>query len=245
MCSSETKPHPTKPTRIFAMTRRSPRLAALLHAVPPGADAGHAIVIALDHLHRLALAVLRGLDAEQSRLLLLLGRHPAPLVTPQAGAELALERLPGVVVDHLPAPAVFHQKARWIPGVERGHVIAGVAAERDADALGIAEREIVALADVVEAKKLHHHVVDHVDAALDEGDRVVARIDVEEVRRERPQPVIADFELKDVLIKLHHLADALEVHHHVAHAEWTGAEAGDVAAGLERIAGSLGAVENL
>src|SRR5262252_9172943 len=137
MCSSETKPHPTRPTRIFAMARRSPRLAALLHAVPPGADAGHAIVVALDHLHRLTLAVLGGLDAEEARLLFLLRGHPAPLVAPQARAELALERLPGVVVDHLPAPAVLDEEARRIPGVERGDIIAGMAAQRDADALGI------------------------------------------------------------------------------------------------------------
>src|SRR5262249_14897124 len=51
----------------------SARLAPLLHAVPPGADARHEIVIAVDDLHRLALAVLGRLDAEAARLLLLLG----------------------------------------------------------------------------------------------------------------------------------------------------------------------------
>src|SRR5712691_326426 len=162
--------------------KASAGLATLLHVVPPGTDAGHAVVVALDHLHRLALAVLGRLDAEQARFLFLFRRHPAALVAPQARTELALERLPGVVVDQLPAPAVFHQEAGRIPGVERGDVVAGMAAERDADTLGIAAREIVALADVVEAEELHHHVVDHVDAALDEGNAVMARIDVEEIR---------------------------------------------------------------
>src|SRR5215475_9683251 len=141
---------------------RSSRLAALFHAVPPRADAGHGIVIARDHLDRLALTVLGGLDAELARFLLLFRRHPAALVTPQARTEFALERLPGVVVDQLAAPAVLHQKARRVPGIERGDVIAGMAAERDADALGVAEREIVALAHIVEAVELHHHVMDHV-----------------------------------------------------------------------------------
>src|SRR6516164_9677184 len=86
---------------------------------PTRADAGHEIVIAGDHLHRLALAVLGGLDAEPARVLLLFRRHPAPLVPPQARAELALERLPGAVVDQLAAPAVLDQKARGVPGVER------------------------------------------------------------------------------------------------------------------------------
>src|SRR5262245_9120712 len=224
---------------------RSARLATLLDAVPPGADAGHETVVALDHLDGLALAVLGRLDAKPARLFFLLRRHPAALVPPQAWAELALERLPGVVVDELAAPAVLHQEAGWVPRVKRCDVVAGMAAERDADALGIAEREIVALADVVEAVELHHHVMHHVDAALDEGDAVVARIDVEEIGRERAQPVVADPELENVLIELHHLADALEMHHHMAHPERSGAEAGNVAAGLEGIGRGFGAVEDL
>src|SRR5262249_26153613 len=60
-----------------------------LHLVPPRADAGHAVVVAVNHLHRLALAVLGRLDAEEPRLLALLVRHPAPLMAPQARAELA------------------------------------------------------------------------------------------------------------------------------------------------------------
>src|SRR5712691_9039336 len=155
-----------KPGNDEKESRVSPRLAFLLHPVPPGADAGREIVVAVDDLHRLALAILGRLDAEAPRLLLLFGRHPAPLVPPQARAELALERLPAVVVDELPAPTVFHQEAGGIPGVERGDVVAGMAPERDADALGCAEREIVALADVVEAVELDHHMMDHVDAAL-------------------------------------------------------------------------------
>src|SRR5262249_60311531 len=100
----------------------SARLAPLLHAVPPGADARHEIVVAVDDLHRLALAVLGRLDAEAARLLLLLGRHPAPLGPPQAGAGLALERLPGVVGDEPPAPTRIHHEPRRVPGGGRGGV---------------------------------------------------------------------------------------------------------------------------
>src|SRR5262249_24818653 len=138
------------------------RALRIFHAVPPGAHARHAVVIAFDHLHRTALAVLRRLDAQAARFLFLFRRHPAALVSPEAGAELALERLPAAVVDQLAAPSVFDQEARWIPGVERGDIIAGMAAQRDADALGLAERKIIALAHIVEAVELDHHVMDHV-----------------------------------------------------------------------------------
>src|SRR5260370_11027278 len=140
-----------------------PRLATLFHAVRPGKDAGDEIVIAREHLDRRALAVLGGLDAEPARVLLLFRRHPAPRVPPQARTEFALERPPGAVVDQLAAPAVLDQKARRVPGVERGDVIAGMAAERGADALGLPERGIVALARGVEAVELQHHGMARVD----------------------------------------------------------------------------------
>ena len=119
-----------------------------------------------------------------------------------------------------------------------------MAPKRDTDAVGIAEREIIALPDIVEAVELDHHVMDHVGAALDKGDAVVAGIDVKEISREWPQPVVAELEAKDIRIKRHHLGDALEMHHHVTHAEGPGTEAGNIATGLERLACSLGAVKS-
>ena len=46
------------------------------------------------------------------------------------------------------------------------------------------------------------------------------------------------------LIERQHVVDPLAVQHGVAHAERAGAEAGDRAAGLERIAGDFGAVKD-
>src|SRR5262249_3448078 len=120
----------------------------------------------------------------------------------------------------------------------------GMAPERDADAFGVAEREVVALPHVIEAVELHHHVVDHVHAALDKGDTVVARIDVQKIGGERSQPIVAELEFEDILIKRHHLGDSLEMHHHVAQGERTGAETRNVAPGLERIAGGLRTIED-
>src|SRR3954447_9969382 len=127
----------------------SPRLLRL-HLVPPGADAGHAVVVAFEDLHRLAQACFGGLDAEQPRFLALLRRHPFAVVAPQAWTMHALERLPGAVVDHLPAPAVLDHEAGRVPGVERGDVVAGVSAHRHRDLVRIVLHQIVALADVVE-----------------------------------------------------------------------------------------------
>ena len=80
---------------------------------------------------------------------------------------------------------------------------------------------------------------------FDEGHAVVARIDVEEIRRERLGEIVAELEAQDVAIERQDVVDLLAVEHGVAHAERAGAEAGDGAAGLERIGGGLGAVENL
>src|SRR5262249_16352966 len=224
---------------------RSSGLAASLHAVPPRADAGHEIVIAGDHLNRLALPVLGGFDAQPARLLLLFLRHPTALVAPQTRTELAFKRLPDAVVNQLAAPAVLDQKPRRIPGVEGSHVIAGVTTECDRDALGIAKGKIVALAHIIEAVELDHHVVDHVDAALNKGDAVMARIDMEEIPREWPQPIITELEFEDISVERHHLRDAFKMHHNVTHAERTGAESGYVAPGLERISRRSRTVENL
>src|SRR4029077_21283554 len=82
--------------------------------------------------------------------------QPGAVVAPHARAFLALRRLPGGDVDRARAPAVFDHEGGRRPAVERRDEIAGVAAERDADTAFLAERQIVALADVVEAVKLHH-----------------------------------------------------------------------------------------
>ena len=120
-----------------------------------------------------------------------------------------------------------------------------MAAERDADAAFLAEREVVALADVVEVEQLHHQMMRGVAAGLDERDRMVARIGVEEIGVERPRHVVGEPEAEHVAIERDHVVDAFDVQHRVAHAERAGAEAGDVAAGLERLARGLGAVEDL
>ena len=124
------------------------------------------------------------------------------------------------------------------------HLVVVVPAERGGDHLRLLQREVVALADVVEIAGLDHQVMDAGLAGFDEGDAVVARIDVEEIRRERLGEVVAEMEAQDVAVERQHVVDLLAVEHGVAHAERAGAEAGDGAAGLERLGGGLGAVEN-
>src|SRR6202048_3573660 len=220
----------------WVLCRRRFRHLGGLHVVPPREYAGHAIVIAIDNLDRPALAILRCLDAQPAGFLLLFCRHPPPLMAPEARAKFALERLPGVVVNEVTAPAIFDQKAGRIPRVKGSHVIAGMAPKRHTDAVGIAEREIIALPDIVEAVELDHHVMDHVGAALDKGDAVVAGIDVQEISREWPQPVVAELEAKDIRIKRHHLGDAIELNNQVTNAGGPGTEAGNDATRFERLA---------
>src|SRR6266702_2385599 len=58
--------------------------AGLARGVPPRAGAGRERVIALAHLHRLALSLERGAPAHLPRLRELVRRNPGALVTPQA-----------------------------------------------------------------------------------------------------------------------------------------------------------------
>src|ERR1700681_3020121 len=93
--------------RREARLGRSADLLLFLQRIEPRAHAGHQGVVALDHLHGLAQPRFGGLPAQIARLDLLVGRHPGAVVAPQAGAELALERLPGLGIDGLRAPAVL------------------------------------------------------------------------------------------------------------------------------------------
>ena len=74
-----------------------------------------------------------------------------------------------------------------------------------------------------------------VASGLDEGHGVVARIGVEEIGVERPQHVVGEPEAEHVAIERHRVIDVVHVQHDVTHAERSGAEAGDRAAGLERL----------
>src|SRR3954468_20186794 len=105
----------------------------LLHAIPPGTGAGHQIVVALDHLHGLAEAVLGGLHAHMARLRALVLREEGALVAPDARPIGPLEWRPGRVIQNLPAPAVFGHETGRVPRIERRHVVARVAAHRDRD----------------------------------------------------------------------------------------------------------------
>ena len=62
------------------------RPLSLPHAVPPGACADANLVVALDHLDRLALAFGGGLRTHGARLCELGGRQPGAVVAPQARA---------------------------------------------------------------------------------------------------------------------------------------------------------------
>src|SRR6476619_3490231 len=88
------------------MPAASLRRFAAQHAVPPRADPGRELVVALEHVHRLAQTGGGGADTHLARLDPLLRRHPHAVVAPHAGAPGDLLRLPIVDVDHAAAPAV-------------------------------------------------------------------------------------------------------------------------------------------
>ena len=86
-------------------------------------------------------------------------------------------------------------------------------------------------------------MMDAVLAAADEGEAVVARIEMEEVSRERLGEIIGQLEVEDFGIERQHVLNTFRRQHRVPHAERAGAEARDRAAGLERIGRDFGAVK--
>src|SRR5688572_2358146 len=88
------------------------RRLAPKHAIPPGTDARCELVVALDHVDRLAQPGRGGFDADRARLGALFGAHPQPVVAPHARAPGHFFGLPVVDVDDAPAPAVFDHESR-------------------------------------------------------------------------------------------------------------------------------------
>src|SRR4029079_17465417 len=89
----------------------SPRGCAAKDAVPPRADAGCELIVALEHVHRFAQAAGGGLDADRARFDTFPRCHPQPVVAPHAGTEGHLFGLPAVDVDDTPAPAVLDHES--------------------------------------------------------------------------------------------------------------------------------------
>src|SRR5579859_421690 len=193
--------------------------------VPPWADVGGAGVIAVHHVDRDAAAGLGDADAHAARFFASVFAEPHAIVAPQARALGALVRRPISRIDGAAALAVFDQKPRRRPRIERRDVIVDVAAERGADHLRLAQGEIIALADVVQVAQLDHQMMDAVLAGIDEGKAVVARIDVEEIRLERFENVVAGLEVQNVGVEWHHFVEPLGGENGMAHAERAGAEA--------------------
>src|SRR5580704_3929722 len=122
--------------RRVVMTAMSPgpnsgALLPALDAVEPGTDAGHQVVVAVDHLHGPAQAVARVGEPHRARLLAQLGREPGAVVAPQARPLLALARLPVRHIDAARAPAVLDHEGGWRPGIERRDPVAAMTPERD------------------------------------------------------------------------------------------------------------------
>ena len=110
--------------------------------------------------------------------------QPHTVVAPQARSFDSFVRRPVAGVDGAAAPAIFDQELRRRIGIERRDVIVDVTPECGADHVGLLQRQIVGLPDIVEIKQLHHQVMDAVLARIDEGEAVMARIDMEEISLE-------------------------------------------------------------
>src|SRR5579872_1043138 len=87
-------------------------------------------------------------------------------------------------------------------------------------------------------------MVDAVLFGLDESEAVVTRIDVEEIRLEGTQEIVAETKPENISVERNDLVDPFGGKHGMTHAEWSGTESGYGTARLERIGGDLGAIES-
>src|SRR5438874_3578156 len=155
-------------------------------------------------------------------------------VPPQARAVLQFEGTPIRWIDLAAAPtALDHERGRRL-GVKRRHKVVGVTSERNADAILLAQRDIVGLTDIVEREQFDYQMMHAVATGFDQGEAVMPRIDVKEVGAKRLLHVIAETEPEQVDIERHHRVDVFHRQHRVPEPERTGAETGDRTAGFER-----------
>src|ERR1700691_1372586 len=107
-------------------------------------------------------------------------------------------------------------------------------AERDADTFGLAQGDIIGLADIVERKQLHHQMMHAVAAGLDQSEAVMPCVDVKEAGAKRFLHVVAEPEAEQIDVERHHRIDIFNRQHGMAEAERTGAESRYRTAGAKR-----------
>src|SRR5262245_13528561 len=170
--------------------------------IPPRAHALQALKVAVHHLKRCAQHLLlctrpqvggrRVLTAESAK---------QSVMPPETCDARQLLRLPGGVVDVAPTPAILDKKIRRRVHIERCHEIIIVAAERRDDLLAVHERQVVALADVVERIQFDHQVMHSIYRCLNECKAMMARINVQKIGAHRSPCVVADAEAKQVTVE--------------------------------------------
>src|SRR5262249_3104006 len=103
----------------WVATVNSDRSTSALHRIPPGANAAHTLVIAVDHLQRCVVRLRswhrRG-GGGRLRLWCFSPRFAQPLVHPKAAEGLQLDRLPAGA-DFAATPSMLDQEVR-----RRAHV---------------------------------------------------------------------------------------------------------------------------
>lgn len=95
-------------------------------------------------------------------------------------------------------------------------------AQRGGDAVGVAQRDVVTLSDIVHGIQLHHQMMQVLLPGLDQRKAVMARIHVHEIGAERRGDVTADAEAQRVAIEPQQVVlDILHMEHRVPHAQCT------------------------
>src|SRR5262249_21740291 len=124
--------------------------------------------------------------------------------------------------------------------------VTGMPSERYRNPACVGEREIVTLTDVIEAEELHHDVMDRVRSGLNEGEAMMARIDVQEAGDEWFGVIVGESKAERGAIERHQGLQRfrpVDVEHDVTQSQGTGAKARNTTSRAERLGRRFTAVE--
>lgn len=91
-------------------------------------------------------------------------------------------RLPGLWIDHAPAPTIFDEEAGRRIDVKGRHVVVGVTSQAVGDPAFLQLGEIITLPDIVEASNLDHEMMQRLSPGTHHGKAVMTAVHVEKNR---------------------------------------------------------------
>ena len=148
-------------------------------------------------------------------------------MAPDAGAVNQF-RLPLIDVDKPAGPAGFDHETARREGIKREHVVVGVTAQCDCNALRVFQRHVVETPDVVDKIVFDHDVVNARPVEFNQRQGMVPGIDVHERSPERRTVrVITESQTDCLQVELFHFLEIKGLQHQVSETQFAASETAD------------------